>query len=98
MKWEMGDGREGPMVGGGYIETDPLGLKSTPLSSPSQQKLSEELSSFASTVAVSPAGADGGPEANAGGGTTAAGAAAEGVIGGSPPCAPTEGVEPVEDP
>ena len=94
----MGDGREGPTVEGEYIETHPLGLKSAPLSSPSQQKLSVELSSSASTVAVSPAGADGDPKADAGGGTTATGAAAGGVIGGAPPCAPAKGVEPKEDP
>jgi len=61
-----------------------------------------ELSSPASTVAASPAGAEGEPEAGAGGGTTAAGAAAGAVAGvvagGVPPCAPAEGVEPEEDP
>ena len=61
------------------METDPLGLKSAPLSSPSQKKLSVELSSPASIVAESPAGADGKPEAEAGGGTTAADAATGGV-------------------
>ena len=72
------------------METDPLGLKPTPSSSPSQQKLSVELSSPSSTMAVRPAGADGDPEAGAGGGT-AAGAAAGGVAGGAPPFAPAKG-------
>ena len=56
-----------------------------------------ELSSPASTVAVSPAGADGESKAEAGGGTTAAGAAVGGVAGGTPPRAPAEEVEPKED-
>ena len=88
------------MVDVGYIETDPLGLKTAPSSSPSQQKLSVELSSPTSTVAVSPAGAEGEPEAGAGGGTTAAGAAAGAGAraGGGPPCPLAEGVEPEEDP
>jgi hypothetical protein len=81
---EIRDGREGPTGDSGYTETDPLGLKSAPSSSPSQQKLSVELSSPASTVAVSPAGADGEPEAETGRGTTAAGAAVGGVAVGGP--------------
>ena len=95
-KDELGDGREEPT--GGYMETDPLGLKSAPSSSPSQQKLSVELSSPASTVAESPAGAEPDPEAESGGGMTAAGAAAGGVVGGTLPRVPAEGVEPEEDP
>ena len=96
---EMGEGREGPTGGGGYMETDTLGLKSAPSSSPSQQKLPVQLSSPASTVAASPAGADGEPKTKAGGGggTTAVGAAVGGVAGGTPPRAPAKEVEPKED-
>ena len=95
---EGGEGLRGLTVDGGYMESDPLGLKSTPSSSPSQRKLSVELSSPASTVTVSPARADGEPKADAGRGMTATGAAAGGMTGGAPPCASTKGVEPEEDP
>ncbi len=50
-----------------------------------------ELSSPASTVAVSPAEVDGEPKADADGGTTATGEVIGGVTGGAPPCAPRQG-------